>query len=398
MKPGFGPRSRMAALLLAAVATLPGCGKNGDEPPKAAVPGAAIEGTSIAFPPDSPQLATIRVVEATPERESFVKINGRIGWDESRTSRVTVPVAGRIVEVKVAAGSRVTRGQVLAVVSSPEYGQTQAEARKSESELTMAERALARARELHSAGVLPLKDLQAAENDHASARAERSRTEARERLYGASPGIDQLYRITSPVAGVVVDRRINVGQEVRPDQDPETPLFLISDPARLWVLLEVPEALSREVSVGEPILITVPALPDDTFTAQVEYVADFIDPSSRMVRARAAVSNPDRKLKSAMYVNAQVAIPPSRALRVPAIGVFLLEDRHYAFVQTDPGRFERRQVQAEEASLGFMRVSAGLAPGDRVVADGALLLQQMLNQRASAPDKSKAGRQGTGNE
>lgn len=386
MNPRQHPMRALVAGAAVIAALLAGCGKHGAEP-KPAVPGAVVEGNAVAFPADSPQLATIRVVEATRERESFVQINGRIAWDESRTSRVTVPLSGRVTEIRVAAGARVARGQVLAVLSSPDYGQTQAEARRAEADLSMASRTLERARELHAAGVMPLKDFQAAETDHARARAERTRTEARERLYGSGGGIDQMYRITAPIPGVVVDRRINLGQEVRSDQGTDNPLFLISDPERLWVLLEVPEALSREVTVGEPILITVPALPDETFTAQVEYVADFIDPSTRMVRARAAIQNPARKLKSEMYVTARVSIPPSRALRVPAIGVYLLEDRHYAFVETAPGRFERRQVQAEDASLGFMRVTAGLSAGDKVVADGALLLQQLLTQKASAPDR-----------
>jgi cobalt-zinc-cadmium efflux system membrane fusion protein len=89
-----------------------------------------------------------------------------------------------------------------------------------------------------------------------------------------------------------------------------------------------------------------------------------------------------------MYVTAEVSIPPSKALRVPAIGVFLLEDKHYAFVEESPGRFVRRQLRAEEATLGFMRVLGGIEVGEKVLADGALLLQQMLTQKASAPDRT----------
>ena len=86
-----------------------------------------------------------------------------------------------------------------------------------------------------------------------------------------------------------------------------------------------------------------------------------------------------------MYVTAEVEVPPSSALRVPSIGLFLVEDRYHAFVEESPGRFVRREVRAEEGTLGFMRVTEGLAPGEKVVADGALLLQQMLTQKATAP-------------
>jgi cobalt-zinc-cadmium efflux system membrane fusion protein len=298
---------------------------------------------------------------------------------------VNSPVAGRVVELRALPGAPVRRGDVLAVISSPEFGQSQAEARKTVTDLALAERSLARARELHEAGVIPLKELQVAEADFERARSERDRAIARERLYGGTTVIDQQYRLTAPIAGVVVDRRVTPGQEVRPDQGADAPLFVISDPTRLWIQLDVPEILSQEVQKGEAVRVTVPALPGEVFTARVEYIADNIDPQTRMVKARAAVENGARRLKAEMFVTADVEVPPSVALRVPSQAIFLLGDTHYAFVEESPGQFVRRQLRAEEATLGFMRVLGGLRKGDRVVSDGALLLQQLIAQKATAP-------------
>jgi cobalt-zinc-cadmium efflux system membrane fusion protein len=381
------PLARAGALLAAAL--IAAC--TPQDPPKATVPGAQVEGDTIAFPKDSPQLSTLRVVEVQRERESFVRINGRIAWDDTRTSRVHTPVSGRVVDLRVLPGATVRRGDVLAVISSPEFGQAQSEARRADTDLQQAERTLARVRELHQAGVVPLKDMQAAESDLARVRAERERTAARERLYGGGATIDQQFRLTAPIAGVVVDRRVTLGQEVRPEQGAEGPLFVISDPSRLWVLLDIPEVLTQEVQVGEAVRISAPALPGNVFTARVEYVADHIDPQTRMVRARAAIDSRDRRLKAEMFVTADLEVPASSALRAPATAVFLLGDTYYTFVEEAPGRFVRRQVRAEEATLGFMRVHSGLQPTDRVVADGALLLQQMLTQKATAPRAGKGG-------
>ena len=386
---------RAAAIASALLLLLHGCGK-APEPGKPQVPGMQIDGEAISFPDDSPQLTTLRTTEAVPERASFVRINGRTVWDESRTSRVISSVAGRIVELKASPGSTVRRGDVLAIVSSPDYGQAQSEARRADTDLELATRSLTRARDLHDAGVLPLKDLQAAQADHARAKSERDRTAARERLYGGGSQIDQQFRIVAPISGVVVDRRINLGQEVRPDQGPDAaPLFVISDPAHLWIGLDIPEALSQEVQLGEAVRISVPALPGEVFTAQVDFIADFIDPQTRTVKARASVVNQERRLKAEMFVTADVEIPPSTALKVPATAAFLIDSSYYAFVEESPGRFVRRRIRSEEASLGFMRVTAGLNAGDKVVIDGALLLQRLLTQKASAPDataRDKAGR------
>lgn len=384
----MSPRFRVVFALIG-LALLAACQKPA-EPPKATMPGATVDTDSITFPKDSPQLTTLRTSAVVPERESRVRINGRTAWDETLTTRVASPLAGRVVSVAVLAGASVKRGQALAVVSSPEFGQSQADARRAETDQRFAERNLARARELHQAGVVPLKDLQAAENDLARAQLERERTAAKERLYGGSGAIDQQYRLVAPIDGVVVQRQVAVGQEVRPDQASDQPLFVISNPARLWVMLDVPEVLTREVQVGEVVRIGVPALPGEQFSAKVEYIADFIDPQTRTVRARAVLDNRDRRLKAEMYITGDVEIPPSTALKVPSTAVFLLGDTYYAFVEESRGRFVRRALKAEESTLGSMRVTSGLKADESVVADGALLLQQMLNLKATSPRKGAA--------
>ncbi len=379
---------RPLALLMILVA---GCSKPPDVV-KPGVPGARIEDETITFAKDSPQLSTLRTVVVGRERDSYVRINGRISWDDSRTSRVTSPVAGRVIELRVMPGAHVRKGDVLALLSSPEFGQFQADARKSETDLALAERATNRARELHGAGVIPLKELQSAEADLERARTERQRTAAREKAYGSGRIVDQQFRLLAPVSGTIVDRRINVGQEVRPDQASDQPLFTISDPRRLWVSLDIPEVLSKEIEVGEQVRISVPALPGEVFDATVEYVADYIDPQARTIKARASVLNDKRRLKAEMFVTADVTIAPSKALLVPATALYLQGDKHYGFIEEAPGSFTRREFKAEEASLGFMRVVRGAIAGENIVADGALLLQQMLNAKATAPKTEQDGK------
>jgi membrane fusion protein, heavy metal efflux system len=372
------------AFLCSSLLALSACQK-APEPVKAGVPGAVVDETSIRFPKDSPQLTTLRTVEVGRERDSFVRINGRISWDDSRTSRVTSPVAGKVTELRVMPGAVVKKGDLLALLSSPEFGQIQADSRKSETDVTLAERAYNRAKELHQAGLIAQKELQSLEADLSRARTERLRTQAREKAYGGGKLVDQMFRLVAPVPGTIVDRKITLGQEIRPDQNSDQPLFTISDPSRLWVSLDIPEVLSREIEVGEQVRISVPALPGEVFDATVEYVADFIDPQSRTIKARASVTNATRRLKAEMFVTADVTIAPSKALLVPATALYLQGERYYGFVEESPGTFVRHEFRAEEASLGYMRITSGGKQGEKIVADGALLLQQMLNAKSTAP-------------
>lgn len=114
-------------------------------------------------------------------------------------------------------GDRVKAGQALAYLASPDFGQAQADAGKAQADIALAEKNLARIRELHDNGVAPRKDLSQAEAEHARARSELARAQGRVRLYGGGTGIDQTLALKSPIAGTVVERNLNPGQELRSD-------------------------------------------------------------------------------------------------------------------------------------------------------------------------------------
>src|SRR5262249_45563202 len=158
----------------------------------------------------------------------------------------------------------VGRGSPLAAIESPDFGQAQADARRAATDLGVAERTVARVRELWEHQAAPKKDLEAAEADRDRARLESERTAARPRPLGGPAGegghageagegdggrrVDQHFVLRSPIAGLVVERAISPGLEVRTDT--QTPLYLISDPSRLWVYLDVVEQDLASVRPG----------------------------------------------------------------------------------------------------------------------------------------------------
>ena len=77
-----------------------------------------------------------------------------------------------------------------------------------------------------------------------------------------------------PIAGTVVERNINPGQEFRPDSGAmlERPLFVVTDPDHLWLYLDATERVLRRLKVGEEVHFRTPAWPGETFNALVEQV------------------------------------------------------------------------------------------------------------------------------
>ncbi len=362
-----------AALLAAA------CSKPQEKP---AAPPPRVENGAVIFDPASPQLASLQTVAATPRTDSAIRFSGRLVWNEDRTARVFTPFAGKVLAIHVKPGDAVKRGALLAELAAPDLGVAQSEARKSEQDYALAQKTLARVQELHEAGVAPTKDLQAAQADAARAAAERARTEARLKSWGLDArNVDQRFALRTPVSGVVVERNLNPGQEVRPDAAPQNGLFVVSDPQHLWFVLDASEASLAAVRPGQEVQLSASSLGDGHVTGRITQIADFVDPQTRTVKVRGTVDNADRKLKAEMYVTAQIRLAAGEGLLIPTSAVYLRGEQHYVFVDAGGGRYARRKVQVGPVSDEHQVVLAGLEPGAKVVTDGNLLLEKIFAEK-----------------
>jgi cobalt-zinc-cadmium efflux system membrane fusion protein len=337
-----------------------------------------VEGDVVRFSDPSAEAATVQVESAGPGGDDRVAVTGRMVWDEDATVRVFPPVSGRVARIAADLGAWVKKGSVLATLASPDFGQAQAEAVRAAADLKAADRAIERVRLLFGRGASPRKDLDQAEADFERARAEAERTSRRLRLWGgdgAEPGrIDQDFPLRSPVAGQVVERNLNPGQELR--SDTTTPLFVISDSRRLWVLLDITEKDLPDVAAGAPLAIRTPAYPERTFPGVLDLLGASLDPATRTVRARGKVRCPEGLLKAEMYVT--VDLPRTSARRrlvLPVHAVIRQGDDRFVFLEEGPGRYRRTPIAAGPERDGSVPVLSGLAEGARVVTGGSLLLE-----------------------
>ena len=364
----------LLALGAALLTTLSACSR-----PEAARPQAVplVTGGVISFPNQKTPV-DMRLATVGRDSDRPLSVPGRMGWDEDHTARVYAPYAGRIERVRVSLGQVVRRGQALADVSSSDIGQAQADLHKAQADQGVARAAAERARELAEAGVVARKDLQQAEADLARNNAEIGRARARLAQYGVSANaVTQGLTLTSPLDGIVVERNVNAKAEVRSDVQ-GLPLFTISDPSALWANLDVDETELASLRPGQAVALHSAAWPELSFPATITSISESVDANSRTVKVRARVPNAEHRLKAEMFVNASVS-RASTLPTVPADAVLIKDERLYVFVQSAPGRFERREVKARSGGPQAWLVTQGLAPGDKVVVGGALYLDQLLN-------------------
>ena len=334
----------------------------------------------LRFEAGAPQLAMLKISEAplmaVPLSEP---LNARIAYDESRTARVSSPVAGRIVELRRQLGDQVAAGDVLAVIDSPDLGAAAADAAKARADERRKALALARAQELFAGDVLPRKDLEAAEADHAQARAETGRTVLRLANLNPrnAPLTGERLLLVSPLAGLVAERKANPGMEVRSDLP--DPLFVVTDLNWLQVAIDVPDAVLPRLAPRQLIAVEVDAYPGVRFRGRIVRIAPVVDPALRRIQARASVENLDGRLRPEMYARATL-LPDEdhNAVRVPNGALVTQGLQHFVFVEREPGVLVRRRVVLAQQDREYSYIGEGLAKNERIVTSGALLLQSEL--------------------
>ena len=355
-----------------------------------------LEDSTLVMPVSARGGGSVAVVTVSPPAGAdSIAFGGRLVWSEDATVRIFTPFAGRVTRVLSDIGQRVRPGQTLAVIEAPDFGQALADARRAMADLNLATRTVARQRDLLAHGVASRREVEAAETDSIRAASDRQRTEARIALYGAdSTASAQGFPLRAPLGGLVVERNLTPGQEVRPDQmlagtaQLTAPLFLVTDPGHLWVQVDIPEQDAGRVAPGQPMSLRVLALPGRAFKGRLTVIASEIDPTTRTIKARGVVDNPSQALKAEMLVSVQVGVPTGSALTVPAQSVFLEGADRFVFVQDGAGRYRHRSVTTGAARNGVVSVIKGLNVGDRIVVDGVLLLNQLYHSLTPAVAKS----------
>jgi cobalt-zinc-cadmium efflux system membrane fusion protein len=357
--------------------------------PASEEPAPKIEGNTIVFAADAPTQNSLNVEEAQPQKIAATHLTGRLCWDDDVTVRIFTPVAGRVTALRAELGQTLASGTPLADIDSPDFGQAQADARTAEGNLRAAEKAFARAKELLAHGAAAQKDVENAEAAYVTAEAARDSSRAKLALYGgAATGTNEIYVLRSPIAGTLVERNITPGQEVRADQmlanapNLFAPLFVVTDPSKLWLQLDVAESELSAIAPGQRLRIYSRAYPNQAFEGVIDNVGAEMDPTTRTVRVRGVVNNTGSLLKAEMYVLVDALAAPAQGgpepVEIPATAVFKRDNQSFLFVERSTGQYQRTAVKTGPEQDGKTLILQGVNVGDKVVTDGSLLLEALF--------------------
>jgi cobalt-zinc-cadmium efflux system membrane fusion protein len=179
--------------------------------------------------------------------------------------------------------------------------------------------------------------------------------------------------IRAPIGGTIVDRKVGLGQYIKPDS--QDPLYLISDLSSVWITADIYETDLSNVHAGAPVDIRLAAYPDRDFPARIFAINPTVDPATRTVKVRCVVSNPNGLLKPEMFARIRVGdAVKQKVTTVPSNAILTEGERSYVLVEESSGRFRRREVKSGREVDTNTVVESGLRPNDRVVTSGVLLL------------------------
>lgn len=326
------------------------------------------------------------VAAAGGEIEQTLTLPGEIVLNADRVAHIVSRVAGIVRRVDKNLGDEVAAGEIMAVLESRELAEAKAAYLAAQQRLALAEANQRSAAELHAKKIMP--DLEFLTIAKARAEAEIEFQATANKLHALSVTELRLqdmatqetslvfYELQAPFAGTVVGKHCALGEVL----DSTADAFVLADLTTVWAMISVyPQDVPR-VRVGQPVQFRV-AGDDATATGTISYLAPVANETSRTVSARVDLANPDRRWRPGMFVTATIQLhrEPVPVL-VPRAALQRVKGAPVVFVAVGAG-FEPRAVSTGRENGTHVEVTGGLRPGERYVAQGAVVLKAELGKR-----------------
>ncbi len=298
-------------------------------------------------------------------------LNGDVACDEALLRKVFVPCTGKVSELTVEIGDKVSRGQQLASIHSEGAAEYRKAMDDAEAEMRMAQRQYDMQQDLHKSGMASDKDVEEAQERMNMAKAEHQRLCNIASINGYNDKANAT--LVAPISGYVTSKRIYNGSYVSDDNNDEA-AFEIVDLSRVWVIADVYESDIAKIKQGAEVTVTTMAYPDSAFQGKIDKVYNVLDSESKTMKVRVNLNNPEGKLRPGMFASVNVSLSPNGKCMnaVPSSAVIFDNGKDYVMVASEKG-YERREVKVVHESTGYSFIASGVTTGEEVVTKNALL-------------------------
>lgn len=401
----------MRHLWLVAMLSLAGCTKEAPKPEPAAQAEEKRAPGEVHL--DAAMVKSGNIVSVPVETRSqpaVLRANGRLTVNEERTWHVDSFVDGRVLQLLVNVGDRVSAGQVVAKMHSHEVHEARSEFQraktdlaKAQSQRSFAERTRDRLKRLYDLKAASLEQTEHAESQlrdaqsavrNAEIELERTRVHLVEFLDVPAdnhpdhkPGEfiheEDMVPVKTRNGGVVTKRDTSVGAVVKAADM----VLEVSDLSTVWMIAALPEEMLGKVKTGMSAAVRVQAYPDEVFTGRIALLGNQLDPETRTVPVRIVLPNPGQRLRPEMYGVAEIAAGGAEAaLFIPQSALQDLNGQAVVFLDQGEGKYAVRPVRTGRIQGENVEVLEGVAAGEKVVSRGGFVLKSQMFKSSLAEE------------
>ena len=385
-------------VLMIALAAATGCNREAQPARDSAPTVARTEVVLSAAAQKEGQIETQPV--KTSDAPDVLRVPGRIALAENRSWRVGVRTDGLVVAVMAEAGDYVRKGQVLARYHADEvrdsralYRAAQADLARAQSNAALAQRNVTRAETLLDLKAASQVQVEQAQQDLVVAQTAVSNAEVEVgRLKDLleddlrvpadpKPGdetADQV-PIIAPASGYILEKNVTLGKAIDTMDD----TFVIGDLSQVWMLASMRQDQLGPLHMGQSVRVTVAGVAGQQFEGKISNLGQELDPSTRTMAVRIALSNSGNVLRPGMLATAEV---PGSARKmtvfVASDAVQQVDGQDVVFVRVAPDRFAVRAVEVAQTTNGQTPILQGLKGDEQVVVRGSFVLKSQLLRAA----------------
>ncbi len=356
-------------------------------------PPAEAEEASAAAPDNTIQMTDAQLQNAdlgigkaeTRSLKGSLRVSGEVDVPPQSLISVSFPFGGYLKSSNLLEGMPVQKGQTLATLEDPSYVQLQQDYLTAQARLELGQAELARQQELAKENINAGKVLQQAKSDYRTQQIMVKSLAEKLRFIGLNPAsltsdnITRVVALRSPITGYVSKVNVNPGKYFAPTDV----LFELVNPNDIHAALTVFEKDLPKLRIGQPVSITSPNMPGQTYPAKIIFIGHTLD-EQRSTLVHAHFAKEDRRLSPGMFLNGDIETTETNALAVPNDAVIRFENRFFVFIVRDKNNFEVVEVQPGIADEGFTQITAtdatmDLAAQNIVVKNAYALLGKMKN-------------------
>ncbi|WP_449439685.1 efflux RND transporter periplasmic adaptor subunit [Pedobacter steynii] len=337
------------------------------------------------------QYNAIGVTLGSPEMKGLsglLKVNGYIDVPPQNLVSITTQMGGIVKSTPLLQGSKVSKGQIIAVLQNQEYVQLQQDYLESKSQLELTDAEYKRQQTLASQNVNSQKTLQQAKSQYQIILARENALKQRLQLINISPGtltagtIRSQINIYAPISGYVTKVNVNTGKFVNPNDV----MFEIVNSANLHVELNVFEKDAAKVKAGQRVRFTMTNDSNEQL-AVVQLVGGEIKPDKTVTVH--AIAKESKSFIPGTYLKALIETGTTQTLALPVSAVVDFQNKKYIFIAKAAGKeevpsyhFEIVEVITGISDGGYIQIELpeGMSPKVKVVLTGAYdLLSKLKN-------------------